>query len=76
MSQSLLVNELGPDKTLVQQRTFCGRSLFVLVTHEQRRLKNGDLPRSVPPVPGQCLDVHQEAVQVHAATLCNEAYVR
>lgn len=41
MSQSLLVNELGPGKTLVQQRTLCGRSVFVLVTHEQRRLENG-----------------------------------
>ena len=50
--------------------------MFVPVTYEQRRLENGDVPRSVPPVPGQCFDVHQEAVQTIAATLCNEAHVR
>lgn len=74
MSQSLLVNEVGPDKTLVQQRKVCGR-VFVLVMHEQRGLENGDVPRSVPPMPDQCFDVHQQAVQINAATLCIEAHV-
>ncbi len=75
MSQSLLANELGPGEAPVQQRSWCGRSVFVPVTYEQRRLENGDVPRSVPPVLGQCFDVHQEAVQTIAATLCNEAHV-
>ena len=48
---------------------------MVLVTHEQRRLENGDVPRSVSPMLGQCFDVHQEAVQSDATTLCNEAHV-
>jgi len=75
MSQSLLANELGPGKTLVQQRSWLRRSVLVPATNEQRRLENGDVPRSVPPVPVQCFDVHQEAVQTNAATLCDELHV-